>query len=71
MKTRGAVALAKWIETKGKTQTWVGLRVGVRQSSISALVSGTFEPSLETAIRLEKLTGIGVALWIQPVRRVA
>lgn len=46
------------MEKKGKTQDWLAEQLGVTSSYVSFLLAGKRTPSLDVAIKIERLTGI-------------
>lgn len=52
--------LAEFLEQTGTTQTEFAARVGVKQSLISRLVSGSRTPSLSLAARIAEAAGIPI-----------
>ena len=65
--------LGKYLKDQRLTQAEFALRIGVRQSSVSKMVSGDASPSLEVAIKIEDETGgeVGVREWVPSAANAA
>ncbi len=75
---RGAIALRKWLEDERKrrsqaddpvTDKWFGAQVGVHQTTVGGWKRGT-RIQLAHAREVERVTGIPVAWWDEPARKV-
>ena len=71
--TRGAKLLGDWLRAhkdEGKDQTWLAGQIGSTQQNVSAWTRGAM-PGLRYALRIGRVTGIGVELWdeLAPVSR--
>lgn len=53
-----------WMARAGLNQSEVARQLGVQQPQVSHLVMGTRSPSLALAVRIQKLTGIPAADWV-------
>jgi transcriptional regulator with XRE-family HTH domain len=51
-------SLAAYFEQTGSPQIELARALGISKSYISLLVAGERQPSLELALRIEKLTGV-------------
>lgn len=64
-RTEAGVALGRWLEKSGKSQTWMARQLGKRQSAISALVLLGMVPLATTATDIERITKgkVRVPMW--------
>lgn len=58
---RGMKGLKNWMESTGTTQVELGKRVGIGQNAVSMIVNGKRQPSFGVALKLAKVTGMGIA----------
>jgi transcriptional regulator with XRE-family HTH domain len=59
-----AARLAEAIEATGKTQAWVSVRSGVREETISHILTGTMKrPPIATLMRLAPVLEVSVG-WL-------
>jgi len=56
--------LDRWIVRGRITQTEAADVIGISRVKLNQYLHGDARPSLETAIRIEDATGIGVRLWL-------
>jgi transcriptional regulator with XRE-family HTH domain len=55
--------LAKWQEQQGLTQTDAAKALKLTQGTFSRLIRGDSLPRIDTAIAIERLTGVPVSAW--------
>lgn len=55
--------LSKWIDASGRTQRDVARELSISDNHLSMMLSGSRQPSLDLAVRIEALTGVKVAMW--------
>jgi transcriptional regulator with XRE-family HTH domain len=60
----GAAQLKDWMRRRGFNQADACRFLGFDQASMSNFCAGKRTPGLETAIHLERLTGIPVEAWL-------
>lgn len=60
----GRALLAQWIVRHRMTQAEAADQIGVSRVKLNQYLNAEARPSLETAIRIEDATGIGVRLWL-------
>lgn len=58
------VLLARWIDRHRMTQTEAAEVIGISRVKLNQYLNAEARPSLETAIRIEDATGIGIRLWL-------
>ena len=63
-KTRGAVALVRWLEENRYSQIDLAEMVGVRQTSVSLWKRGA-QPAVKYAVAIARITGIPVEWWTE------
>lgn len=60
----GSEQLLEWMERKGfDTRTQAAKFLGVDKSIVTKLAKGTRKPGRESAIRLQRQTGIPIEAW--------
>lgn len=59
----GAEQLRDWMTRRGFNQVETSVFFGFHESFVSLLLSGTRMPSLDNAVKIERLTGIPVVAW--------
>ena len=65
MTTHGAKELRRWREKNKLTQTELAAELGLSQGAVSHLESDDGDsPSLATAVRIQRLTGIQCEAWL-------
>lgn len=55
--------LRDWLEKERRSQEWLAEQIGAHQTSVSRWLLGK-PPSLELALKLEKLAGIEPEAWV-------
>lgn len=60
----GPDQLKDWMRRRGFTQADMARYFNWDQSFVSVLLSGRRSPGLETAITIERLTGVPVEVWL-------
>ena len=56
--------LARWLVRGRMTQTEAAAQIGISRVKLNQYLNAEARPSLETAIRIEDVTGIGIRLWL-------
>lgn len=56
--------LARWLVRSQMTQTEAAAQIGISRVKLNQYLNAEARPSLETAIRIEDVTGIGIRLWL-------
>lgn len=49
--------LSDWLEKNERSASWLARKVGVSRQTVSVWLAGGCMPSLERAMRIEKITG--------------
>ena len=49
--------VADWLKREGRKANWLAARLGITPQYLCALTSGTRQPSIELAARVEEATG--------------
>ena len=65
-KTKGRLALARWLEQSGTTQTALGEKIGTSQAPVSMWVLGKSRPDWTQRLGLFVVTGIDPNDWATP-----
>ena len=60
----GREQLARWILRGRLTQQEAADQIGISRVKLNQYLHGAARPSLETAIRIEDATGIGIRCWL-------
>jgi transcriptional regulator with XRE-family HTH domain len=60
----GRVLLARWIVRGRMTQAEAADQIGISRVKLNQYLHSEARPSLETAIRIEDATGIGIRTWL-------
>ena len=60
----GRALLAQWLVRHRMTQAEAADQIGISRVKLNQYLTAVARPSLETAIRIEDATGIGVRLWL-------
>jgi transcriptional regulator with XRE-family HTH domain len=60
----GRGLLAQWLVRHRMTQAEAADQIGISRVKLNQYLTAEARPSLETAIRIEDATGIGVRLWL-------
>lgn len=60
----GRQLLEQWIVRQRMTQAEAAELIGIDRTKLNKYLTGTIIPSLETAIRVEDATGIGMRTWL-------
>lgn len=60
----GRALLAQWLVRHRMTQAEAADQIGISRVKLNQYLNAEARPSLETAIRIEDATGIGVRLWL-------
>jgi transcriptional regulator with XRE-family HTH domain len=60
----GRELLAQWIVRQRMTQGEAADQIGISRVKLNQYLNREAKPSLETAIRIEDTTGIGIRLWL-------
>ena len=60
----GKQLLARWIVRGRMTQAEAAEQIGVSRVKLNQYLNAEARPSLETAIRIEDATGIGMRTWL-------
>lgn len=60
----GRQLLARWIIRGRMTQGEAADQIGVSRVKLNQYLNAVARPSLETAIRIEDATGIGIRAWL-------
>lgn len=60
----GRAQLARWIVRGRLTQQEAADQIGISRVKLNQYLNGAARPSLETAIRIEDATGIGIRCWL-------
>lgn len=63
----GREQLTDWIARRGFNQTEAAEYLGLHKAEISYYVNGVRTPGLETAVLIERLSGIPVEAWTSAV----
>lgn len=56
--------LDRWVVRGRMTQTEAAAHIGISRIKLNQYLHGEARPSLETAIRIEDATGIGMRAWL-------
>jgi transcriptional regulator with XRE-family HTH domain len=67
----GRALLAQWLVRHRMTQAEAADQIGISRVKLNQYLTGVARPSLETAIRIEDVTGIGVRLWLTAGEEIA
>jgi transcriptional regulator with XRE-family HTH domain len=69
-RSKASVELASRLapDPKRLTRTKLAAKLGVSKQAIASWCSGVAKPAPETALAIEKLTGIPMQDWLAPVR---
>jgi transcriptional regulator with XRE-family HTH domain len=60
----GRALLARWIVRQRMTQAEAAEQIGISRVKLNQYLNAEARPSLETAIRIEDATGIGMRTWL-------
>jgi transcriptional regulator with XRE-family HTH domain len=60
----GRTLLSQWIVRGRMTQGEAAERIGISRVKLNQYLNAEARPSLETAIRIEDATGIGMRTWL-------
>lgn len=60
----GRGLLAQWLVRHRMTQAEAADQIGISRVKLNQYLNAESRPSLETAIRIEDATGIGIRLWL-------
>lgn len=60
----GRTLLSQWIVRGRMTQAEAAERIGISRVKLNQYLNAEARPSLETAIRIEDATGIGMRMWL-------
>ena len=60
----GRMLLARWLVRGRMTQEEAAEQIGISRVKLNQYLNAVSLPSLETAIRIEDRTGIGVRTWL-------
>jgi transcriptional regulator with XRE-family HTH domain len=60
----GRELLAQWLVRRRLTQGEGADEIGISRVKLNQYLNGEARPSLETAIRIEDATGIGIRAWL-------
>ena len=60
----GRQLLAQWLIRRRLTQGEGAEEIGISRIKLNQYLNGEARPSLETAIRIEDATGIGIRSWL-------
>lgn len=60
----GRALLAQWLRRQRMTQEEGADQIGISRVKLNQYLNAEARPSLETAIRIEDVAGIGVRLWL-------
>jgi plasmid maintenance system antidote protein VapI len=60
----GRQLLERWLVRSRMTQEEAAGIIGISRVKFNQYLNGAYRPSLETAIRIEDVTGIGARLWL-------
>ena len=60
----GRQLLRDWIRRSCLNQTEAGERIGVRKAYLSEILGGSRRPGLDTAVWIERVTGVPVEAWV-------
>jgi len=63
--TTGSTAFAAWMKRPGMSAREVAAKLGCTELSVRSWASGRRVPTIELARRIEALTGIPIAAWVQ------
>ncbi len=55
--------LREWLEDEGMTQAEAASKIGISRKTVNGIVKGTQPLSQDTAIKLERVTGIPAEVW--------
>lgn len=64
----GSQLLRDWLNRRGYQQKEGAEFLGLHETVVSMFVNGKRRPPLETAVHIERLTGIPVASWVSSRR---
>lgn len=64
-RTEAGVALDRWLNKNGKSQTWLAQQLNKRQSFVSALILLGTVPLATSAVEIERITKgkVRVPMW--------
>lgn len=62
-RSAGARMLREWLDEHGKTQAWLGERIGVSAHQVWHWANGSRTPRGDRAIAIETETGVPASAW--------
>jgi transcriptional regulator with XRE-family HTH domain len=61
--------LREWLESNGRSQSWLALRMCVEQSTVSRWFRGHMRPDADVRDAIETLAGIATVEWLTTSER--
>ena len=64
VKIKAPDLVATWLAERRHTRVWLARQLGVHPSNVYRWLSGTWRPSHEHILAIERLTGIAASHWL-------